>query len=102
MAKKPQGHTRRHSEHAEESAGKRSDIPGREHMQRPQHIKFQEVRGPGSQGRHTGRSMGEGVLGRQKLQGRANRARVSYGVEITVETDAVYRKSLREVCGRQA
>lgn len=48
-------------------------------MQRPQHIKFQEVRGLEARAD----TQGGGVLGRQELQDRVNRARVSYGVEIS-------------------
>lgn len=46
------------------------------HAQRPQHVKFQEVRGPGSQGRHTGRGMGDRALSRHKAPGQSEQGQI--------------------------
>lgn len=68
-------------------------------MQRPQHIKFQEVRGLEARADTQG-----GAWEGEYWADRSSRTEQTGPESATVsksavETDAVYRKSLREVCG---
>jgi hypothetical protein len=46
------------------------------HEQRPQNIKFQEVRGPGIQGRHRGGRVGEAVMSGPEAPGPSEQAQM--------------------------
>lgn len=76
--------------------GNKVTFRAREACPRPQNIKFQELRGPGIQGRHKGREMGEADWVDPRLQDQVSRARCSY----SVETGNGVRCSTQKVTGK--